>query len=200
MAEYHKYIFDSENKKFVGKFEEMYANEDQGNYDSWFQEDMRGFKYVLSRAILDQYNFNSILDIGCGKGAFTHYLKKKNNQVLGIDISETAASKAAARYPDIDFRTLKAEDVLSLRQKFDLVVVMEVLSYLQTWREVVKNISKTTDYIFLSLYLPENPIGFVKTFDELTAEVEKHFTIVEKVIDTVRNDMLILAKVRNDGK
>jgi len=35
-------------------------------------------------------NFDSLLDIGCDKGVFTHLLKKRNNTVLGTDISETA--------------------------------------------------------------------------------------------------------------
>lgn len=197
MAKYHKYVFDTENRKFVGKFEEMYANEDKENYDSWFQEDLRGLKYILARSILDQYNFNSVLDVGCGKGAFTHLLKKKNNQVLGIDLSETAIAKAKGKYPDINFQALKAEDISSLNQKFDLVLVMEILSYLETWREAIQNISRMTDYVFISLYLPPNPIGFVKSFQELSFEVEKHFTIVSKVIDEVGGEVQILGKVRN---
>lgn len=196
MAKYHKYVFDTENRKFVGKFEDMYANEDKENYDSWFQEDLRGFKYVLASAILSQYNFNSILDMGCGKGTFTHLLKKKNNEVMGTDISETAVRKAQAKFPDIQFQALKAEDVLSLNRKFELVVVMEILSYLETWREVIQKISQITDYVFISLYLPPNPIGFVKSFQELSTEVEKHFAIVSKVVDEVGGEMLILAKVR----
>lgn len=196
MAKYHKYVFDTEKRKFVGKFEKMYANEDKENYDSWLQEDLRGFKYVLSRAVLDQYNFNSILDIGCGKGTFTYLLKKKNNKVLGIDISKTAVAKAKAKYPDISFKMLKAEEIISLKRKFDLVVVMEILSYLKTWREVIHKIAKISNYVFISLYLPPNPIGFVKTFQELSAEVEKHFTVVTKIVDEIGGEMLILAKVK----
>ena len=196
MAKYHKYVFDTENRKFVGKFEEMYANEDKENYDSWFQEDLRGLKYVLTNAVLGQYNFGKILDMGCGKGAFTHLLKKKNNEVLGTDISETAIKKAQAKFPDIEFQALKAEDILTLKRRFDLVILMEILSYIETWPKVIEDISKITDYIFISLYLPPDPIGFVKTFEDLTREIEKHFTIVTKVLDEIGTDMLILAKVK----
>src|SRR3989338_2701270 len=120
VAKYHKYVFDVAKRKFVGKFEEMYAREDKDNYDSWFQEDLSGLKYVISKAVLDQYNFNTILDIGCGKGAFTNLLKKKNNEVWGTDVSKTAIKKAQAKYTAINFQTLKAEDLLSLKKKFDL--------------------------------------------------------------------------------
>ncbi len=200
MAKYHKYVFNTENRKFVGEFEKMYANEDKDNYDSWFQEDLRGLKYILSQAILSQYNFNKILDMGCGKGAFTHLLKKKNNEVLGTDISETAVRKAQAKFPDIEFQALKAEDIESLGRNFDLVVVMEILSYLETWPEVIEKISKVTNYVFISLYLPPNPLGFVKSFEDLTREVEKHFTIITKVVDEIGPDLLILGKVKGKNK
>lgn len=194
MAKYHKYVFDVEKRKFVGKFEEMYAREDKENYDSWFQEDLSGLKYIISKAVLDQYNFNTILDLGCGKGAFTNILKKKNNEVWGADVSQTAVKKAQAKYPNINFRALKAENLLLLKKKFDLVVVMELLSYLKNWPEVIKRISKIAKYIFISLYIPPNPIGFVKSFEDLSREMEKYFTVVTKIRDEAGNDMVILAK------
>jgi 2-polyprenyl-3-methyl-5-hydroxy-6-metoxy-1,4-benzoquinol methylase len=197
MAKYHKYVFDSKKRKLVGKFEAMYKSEDRRNYDSWFQEDLTGLKYVLSRAVLDQYNFGTILDIGCGKGAFTHLLKKKNNTVLGLDVSRTAVKKAKAKYPDIEFKALKAEDILSLRKEFDLAVIMEVLSYLKNWKQVIRKIAKISDYVFISLYIPPNPIGFVKSFQDLSREVEKHFTIVTKIIDETGGDIMIFGKKSN---
>lgn len=200
MARYHKYVFDVKKRAFVGKFEEMYEREERGNYDSWFQEDLSGLKYIMSMAVLGQYNFGSVLDIGCGKGAFTHLLKKKNNAVLGIDVSKTAIRKARAKYPHIDFRALAAEDILSLRKKYDLVVAMEIFSYLKTWPAVIEKISRMTEYAFISLYLPPNPIGFVKSFGDLSEAVEKHFTIVTKIMDQTGSDMLILAKSKRRSK
>ncbi|MEK7082328.1 MAG: class I SAM-dependent methyltransferase [Patescibacteria group bacterium] len=194
MAKYHQYVFDAKKRAFVGKFEEMYAREGRDNYDSWFQEDLSGLKYVISTAVLGQYNFDRVLDIGCGKGAFTHLLKKKNNSVLGVDISKTAIRKARAKYPHIDFRALAAEDILSLRKKYDLVVAMEILSYLKTWPAVIEKISRMTEYLFISLYLPPDPIGFVKSFQELSETIEKHFTVIVKILDQTGSDMLILAK------
>jgi len=103
MAKYHKYVFDIQNRKFVGNFEEMYQDEKKDNFDSWHQEDTRQLNRKIDLAVLENYNFSKIIDIGCGKGALTHLLKKRNNQVLGLDISETAISVAKERFPDIDF-------------------------------------------------------------------------------------------------
>lgn len=196
MAKYHKYVFDTENRKFVGQFEDMYLNEDKDNFDSWFQEDLTALKYKISLEILNQYNFESILDVGCGKGAFTHLLKQKNNSVLGVDISETAIKKAKAKFPKVNFQVLKANEILSLNEKFDLAVVMEILSYLETWKEFIGEISKMSTYIFIALYIPENPIGYVKSFEDLSSEVEKHFEIVTKIINETERSILILAKIK----
>ena len=102
-APYHKFVFDSENRRFVGDFDKMYQQEDVQNFDSWFQDDMNHLTKRLALTILGRYNFNSVVDFGCGKGAFTNLLKKANNTVTGIDISETAVQKAKAKYPDIQF-------------------------------------------------------------------------------------------------
>lgn len=37
---YHKYVFDVEQRRFVGDFEKMYQQEDVQHFDSWFQDDM----------------------------------------------------------------------------------------------------------------------------------------------------------------
>lgn len=103
MAKYHKYVFDLEKRELVGDFETMYQNESKENFDSWHQDDSRQLQRKIDLAILEDYNFNKILDIGCGKGSLTHILKKKNNTVIGLDISQTAVDIASERFPDIDF-------------------------------------------------------------------------------------------------
>lgn len=128
---YHKYVFDVKNRSFVGDFEKMYANEDKEKYDSWFQEDSAHFVKQLSHLILSYYSFDTILDLGCGKGAFTHLLKKTNNQVIGVDISETAIQKASSRCKEVRFEVRDAFSALNSEKHFDLIVMMEILSYLK---------------------------------------------------------------------
>ena len=55
MGDYHDYVFDVQNRKFVGKFEEMYAEEDNGNFDSWHQSDLTFLKNSISLSIINQY-------------------------------------------------------------------------------------------------------------------------------------------------
>lgn len=153
---YHKYVFDLKNKKFIGKFNEMYQREDVEDFDSWFSSDLTHLPKLISLAILNRYNFKNILDFGCGKGSFTHILKKRNNCVLGLDISKTAIKKAKVNYGNkIDFMVIQDNDFTSFvqKQKFDLTIILETLSYIENWRKAIKDISKFSIYIYILLYI-----------------------------------------------
>ncbi len=52
-------------------------------------------------------------------------------------------------------------------------------------------------YIYITLYIPKNPIGFVKSFRELIKEIEKYFSIEEKII---YNDESIFILAKNLSK
>jgi 2-polyprenyl-3-methyl-5-hydroxy-6-metoxy-1,4-benzoquinol methylase len=51
----------------------------------------------------DKKNVNSILEIGCGYGVSTWFLKDKFKNTTGLDISENAISTAQKIWPEIDF-------------------------------------------------------------------------------------------------
>jgi len=191
---YHDYVFQKD--QFVGNFEAMYQNEDLMGYCSWYQDDMKDLGYQLSLTILSQYNFESILDVGCGEGMFTSLLKKKNNNVSGIDVSPTAIKKANIRFKNIDFFVgdIKTDVIL---KHYDLIVLKEILSYVENWRKTIKDLSKISKYLFVSLDLPEFPNGFVKSFKELEEEITKYYEIqVSVTIKTTGNQILILGRSR----
>ena len=199
MAKYHKYVFDEKNRRFVGKFEEMYRAERQEGFDSWHQEDRRSLKNQICLAILNQYNFHGILDVGCGKGAFTHLLKKANNQVHGIDISETAVNIARTRYPDIDFSSVDLagaayQDLPFFQRSYDVTIFMEILSYLPNWQEVLQSFAGLSQYILVSLFIPESPVGFVKSREGLLAAVQKHYKVLEDVHLVRQRQTILLGK------
>jgi 2-polyprenyl-3-methyl-5-hydroxy-6-metoxy-1,4-benzoquinol methylase len=102
---HNKFIFDFDNRSFIGDFEEMYQSEERESFDSWQQDQMSKYKKI-DLVILGEYNFKTILDIGCGKGFFTSLLKKKNNIVAGVDISQRAVEIAKQKYPELMFSQL----------------------------------------------------------------------------------------------
>lgn len=204
MAKYHKYVFDVKNRKLVGDFETMYQNESKENFDSWHQDDTRQLQRKIDLAILEDYNFSKIIDIGCGKGSLSHLLKKKNNYVLGLDISQTAVNIAQERFPDIDFLSTdvnQIENFSSLMNKMggvNLVFTSEVFSYIENWKELLVEISKSSEYFMISLYIPENPIGFVKSENDLVEEIEKNFEVIEHISLNTTNFVIVFAKRKNN--
>ena len=176
MEGYHKYVFDTEKREFVGQFEDMYLSETKEGFDSWHQEDLRNVSKKIAFSLLENYKFETVLDIGCGKGSWTHLLKKNNNRVIAIDISQTALGIAQSRYPDIKFQQADLTNTsLSnvVFEKIDLTVSLETLSYLSNWKDVLSDLSAITRYCLLVLFIPDNPIGFVKSEDDLCKEYEE---------------------------
>ncbi|NPA60681.1 MAG: class I SAM-dependent methyltransferase [Epsilonproteobacteria bacterium] len=200
MAKYHKYVFDVEKREFIGDFETMYRDESKDNFDSWHQDDSRQLQRRIALAILDDYNFNTILDLGSGKGSLTHLLKRKNNHVVGVDISQTAVDIARERFPDIEFKAVDLNSIEKYRELVsggvELIFTSELLSYIKNWRELLDEISKTAKYLMVSLFIPDNPIGFIKSERELLEHIESSFNIIEHVTINRPKFVIIFAEGR----
>lgn len=79
-----------------------------------------------------------------------------------------------------------AEAYLREADPVDLIVIREVLSYLESWREVIAHCARLTTYCLVGLFLPPDPIGFVKSHAELDTELNRHFHPLEAVMITPR--------------
>lgn len=83
--------------------------------------------------LLNRYKIRAdgkILDIGCGKGAFTARIKQNNPSayILAVDVAPTAIRKAREKYGhlNIDFEVLDIQrDYKSIPCKFDLIVMQK---------------------------------------------------------------------------
>jgi len=205
MAAYHKYVFDQSSRSLVGDWEKMYRQESVEGFDSWHQDDSRQLQRLISLQIIGMYHFGKILDIGCGKGSFTHLLKKRNNEVIGVDVSETAIATAAVRYPDIVFRKADVTnpDLLSeLARGFsspgaDLAVCCEILSYVSDWQELLRTLSQHSRYLLVCLDIPPGPIGFVKSPADLVAGISSHFSIIEAMELKVSGFSIVFGSTKN---
>ena len=204
---YHPFVFDTERRRFVGDFEGMYRAEAEQGFDSWHQEDMRPLDKRICLDLLADHNFTEVLDVGCGKGAFSQFLKRRNNRVLALDISETALAAGRARFPDVEFQredvgapAFEPARLAAARTgggRFDLIVCMETLSYVETWRDLVGRFAQATDYAMIALFIPENPIGFVKSRQELEVEFARHFVTLEMIQIALRHKIILWGRSKN---
>ena len=188
----------------------MYKAEQTEGFDGWYQEDSRHTSRRIIETVLAEFNFNNVLDIGCGKGSFTHRLKKANNQVLGLDLSETAIKVCRERYPDCQFDTLDVSQPYALPEYleknkqgvdpiFDLTLILETFSYLENWKDIILDISKFSRRFCTSLFLPENPIGFVPSAEVFVSVIERHFLVTELIqVHSCRSTIVVGTSLRFD--
>ena len=78
----------------------------------------------LTISTFDEKEVNSILEIGCGYGVSTWFLKDKFKSVTGLDISDNAIKSAKKIFPEIDF---VKSDVMQYfdenpEKKFDVIL------------------------------------------------------------------------------
>lgn len=81
-----------------------------------------------------------ILEIGCGNGAFTDFLRKKGHFVVGLEVSTEGIAIAKENFPECIFIHQSIYDSLpeDLRQSFDLVLTVEVIEHLLFPKELLK--------------------------------------------------------------
>jgi SAM-dependent methyltransferase len=193
---WHPYVFDAEHRSFVGDFESMYRAEATRGFDSWHQSDPRRLDSRIAMLLLQQVTFRTAVDLGCGKGTFTAALRRRDNEVVGVDVSETAVAAAQAQFPDLRWVSSPVADYLEHTPPVDLVVAREILSYLPDWRDLLARSATLTRYLLVGLYLPPDPIGFVKSHAELEAEIDRHFELLDSVILGRRRLGMYLAAAR----
>lgn len=95
-----------------------------------------------------------VLDIGCGEGYVISFLKEKNRQLkfVGIDISGESLNIAACKNKTEKFilGDINNIDKIFTKEKFDLILVLEVLEHLKDPFSVINKLKsiKTNYYLF----------------------------------------------------
>lgn len=72
---------------------------------------------------------DSVLDLGCGVGITTEFIKKRETDVVGLDISPEIIKYTRKTVPDVEFI---CEDVLNinLNKKFDVICLFDCLEHI----------------------------------------------------------------------
>jgi hypothetical protein len=80
----------------------------------------------------------------------------------------------------VDFSTIVGKKWK--KKKYDLIVCLETLSYVKQYKQLLQTFSIRGKYLYLSLYIPKKPIGFVKNIDKLISQLNLFYTIKNKII------------------
>lgn len=83
---------------------------------------------------------NSVtLDVGCGPGLLASLLKKKNNRVTGLDVSDSTTPDTMEEYYRVD---LEKDEVWNVRRAYDFVLLADVLEHIRNPEQVLRNSTK----------------------------------------------------------
>lgn len=91
------------------------AVEIYSNKNSLFKEEAIIFQKYLIKPM-------KILDLGCGTGRTTRYLKDAGHNVVGLDISPLMIEKAQRKHSDIEFIVGDAANLRQQDNSFDVVL------------------------------------------------------------------------------
>jgi len=93
---------------------------------------MAGFEGTLDE-LFTQADAQSLLDVGCGEGVLVHRwaLSMPQARLVGIDLEEESiqAGWAAREAPNLEYRTMAAEDLPFAEDEFELASAIEVLEH-----------------------------------------------------------------------
>jgi len=93
---------------------------------------------------------DTVLDVGCGNGALTYDLSKKVKKVIGIDLNKGNIKIAKEKYsaPNIEYKIGDVTKDLP-NQKFDVVILSNVLEHIQDRAEFLNKIKNLTPKILI---------------------------------------------------
>lgn len=137
-------------KWYVNGYDELERlfqwSEDPWNFRSSQYEKDR-LHFLLE--VIKRYPHDTILEVGCAEGVFTSQLRNLGKQVVAIDVSPTALSRAKRHCPDVSFIHQSLQD-FSSATKFDLVVCAETLYYMKDVPDAIDKLSRLGKHCVVS--------------------------------------------------
>ena len=118
---------------------------------------------------------DKVLDLGCGAGRTTKYIKERGAIVIGVDLSEPLIMKAKELHPEIEFKVMNALHLDYPDKTFDVVLfsfngidnifpLEERVKCLHEVRRVLKDGGVFAYSSHNSLALPKTLFGFKNFF------------------------------------
>lgn len=128
---------------------------------------------------------SKILDLGCGVGTMSMWLASKGNDVVGLDVSQSAVNLANLSKKALNLKSVSfiSGDVLKTsfkKSRFDAVVCSEVIEHIKDDRRLlIKSYSllKKNGVLLLSTPLESAPLnrwGFLKKFDDQVGHLRRY--------------------------
>jgi 2-polyprenyl-3-methyl-5-hydroxy-6-metoxy-1,4-benzoquinol methylase len=121
---------------------------------------MAGFERTLEE-LMTQAAPQSLLDVGCGEGVLVHQwaLELPDARIVGIDLEEESiqAGWAERQAPNLEYRTMPAEDLPFAENEFELACAIEVLEHVPDPEHTVAEMARCAERHLL-VSVPREPL------------------------------------------
>jgi 2-polyprenyl-3-methyl-5-hydroxy-6-metoxy-1,4-benzoquinol methylase len=121
---------------------------------------MAGFERTLDE-LMTQARPRSLLDVGCGEGVLVHRwaLSMPQARLVGIDLEEESiqAGWAEREAPNLEYRTMPAEDLPFAENEFELASAIEVLEHVPDPEHTVAEMARCASRHLL-VSVPREPL------------------------------------------
>jgi len=112
---------------------------------SYFQENYE-LPILMDMLSLNDRNFGSVLEIGCGNGYGTTLIKKNLNprRITGVDIDEKMIQIAKRKVQDdsINFLLMDASRLSFADEKFDAIFNFGIIHHIPDWKECINELKR----------------------------------------------------------
>jgi ubiquinone/menaquinone biosynthesis C-methylase UbiE len=169
-------------------FEQKYATE----ADPWGigEADAERYDLYYEELIKAAERRGTILDIGCGMGAFLARFQADFDRLVGVEVSQSGIERGRDRFPFIGFVQGSAydlEDTLPADERYDAIVFSDVINYFteDQKRRALAWIREHLTPDGIALIAAYSPGDDYLDYGEFKRLVEHHFAIQhERVMET----------------
>jgi 2-polyprenyl-3-methyl-5-hydroxy-6-metoxy-1,4-benzoquinol methylase len=121
---------------------------------------MASFERTLDE-LMQRAEPRSLLDVGCGEGVLVHRWARSlpDSRVVGIDLQEESIQAGWAQHqaPNLEYRTMSAEDLPFADGEFDLATAIEVLEHVPDPEHTLAEMARCAERHLL-VSVPREPL------------------------------------------
>ena len=168
-----------------------------GRYDKRFfdyiAEGAQSSARVVVPVILEWLTVESVLDVGCGQGAWLSIWRENGvERIFGLD--GDYVDRQSLLIPPDTFQAVNLDQAFDLGRRFDLVTCLEVAEHLAPWHsdQLVHDLCAHTDHVLFSAAAPgQGGANHVneRSYDDWKALFARHgFRMVDCVRPEIGDD------------
>ncbi len=135
----------------------------------------------LARSRFDDLDRLSVLDLGCGMGAYHPGLKGVFAKLYGADVSVKSIALAAERNPEVAYSTVSGNRLPYPDRMFDIVYSVCVMHHVipSEWAAFASEIKRVLHPSGLALVFEHNPYNPATQYIVRTCEIDRNAVLIK---------------------